>query len=119
MPKKPPMMSLSRDEDLFLRHWIHDEAHYREGVGSAKWLQLQHQATPADLAILIAAAIPDPIDQEEAGLGPPPIELPTWPWSEESWGRRLSEARAVLAGMASEPVAEPIARLRQAHTAGR
>src|SRR3954451_18428993 len=90
-------MRLSRDEERFLRHWIHDEARYQEGPGPAKRLQLQHRAIPADLAILIAAAIPDPTDQEEIALGPPPFEPPTWPWSEEAWRKRVSEAQAALA----------------------
>src|SRR3954469_1958610 len=97
MPKKPSPLKLSSDEERFLRHWIHDEVHYQEGPGPAKRLQLQHRAIPADLAVLIAAAIPDPIDQEEMALGPPPFEPPTWPWSEEAWRKRVSEARAALA----------------------
>ena len=39
---------------------------FREGVGPAKRLQVDHHVIPADLATLIAAAIPDPKDQEEA-----------------------------------------------------
>jgi hypothetical protein len=97
MPKKLPLMRLSRDEELFLRHWIYDEAHYQDGPGAAKRLQLQHRAIPADLALLIAAAIPDPVDQEDAGLGPPPVEPPRWPWSEAAWRERVSAARAALA----------------------
>ena len=100
-------MRLSRDEELFLRHWMHDEVHYQDGLGPAKRLQLQHRAIPADLAVLIAAAIPDPIDQEQAGLGPPPVEPPTWPWSEAAWGERISEARATLAEAASGSEANP------------
>ncbi len=97
MPKKPSLMRLSRDEEAFLRHWMYDEVHYQDGPGPAKRLQLQHRAIPADLAVLVAAAIPDPIDQEEAGLGPPPAKPPTWPWSEEMLAVRISEARAALA----------------------
>ena len=51
-------MRLSHDEERFLRHWMHDELHYREGQGLAKRLQLLHRVIPADLATLIAAAIP-------------------------------------------------------------
>ncbi len=89
-------MKLSRDEESFLRHWMYDEVHYRDGQGPAKRLQLEHHVIPADLAVLVAAALPDPGDQEAAGLGPPPAELPTWPWSEDMLCTRLSEAKAVL-----------------------
>jgi hypothetical protein len=98
MPNKHPPMRLSREEETFLRRWMYDEMRYQEGVGPAKQLQLQHQAVPADLATLIAAAIPDPAEQEAAGLGPPPPEPPTGPWSAESLRSRLAEARTALAG---------------------
>jgi hypothetical protein len=52
---------------------------------------------PADLAALIAAALPAPVDQKAAGLGPRPAEAPTWPWSAEVFRARLTEARALLA----------------------
>ena len=97
MRNKHPLMRLSRDEELFLRHWMYDEVHFRDGVGPAKRLQVQHQVPPADLAVLIAAAIPDPADQQDAGSGPPPAEAPTWPWSDESLRTRLVEARGALA----------------------
>jgi hypothetical protein len=106
MPKKLPLMRLSRDEELFLRHWMYDEAHYQDGPGPAKRLQVQYRAIPADLAVLIAAAIPDPLDQEEAGLGPPPVEPATWPWSEAAWRERVSAARAALADR--PPDSEPL-----------
>ena len=96
MPNKHPRMRLSRDEELFLRHWMYDEVHYQECQGPAKQLQLQHRAVPADLATLIAAAIPDPADQEAAGFSPPSPEPLTWPWSEDDLSRRLAEARALL-----------------------
>ena len=96
MPNKHPRMKLSRDEDLFLRHWMYDEVHYQDRLGPAKRLQLQHRAIPADLATLIAAAIPDPADQEAAGFSPPASEPLIWPWSEEGLSRRLREARALL-----------------------
>ena len=98
MPSKHPRMKLSRDEELFLRHWIYDEAHYRDGVGPAKRLQVQHHTTPADLATIIAAALPDPEEQEAAASGPPPSEPPVWPWSGETLRRLLLEARTLLAG---------------------
>src|SRR5205814_6227635 len=97
MPNLHPRMKLSREEEIFLRHWICDEAHYQDGVGPAKRLQLQHRVPPADLAILIAAALPDPADQEAAGLGPPPAGPLTWPWSDEALRSRLAEARALHA----------------------
>jgi hypothetical protein len=96
MPNKHPQMKLSPDEERFLRHWMYDEWHYREGRGPAKRLQLEHRAIPADLATLIAAAIPDPAEQHAAGIGPPPSEPPRWPWTEESLRARLAEARAAL-----------------------
>src|SRR5262249_1751279 len=103
MPNKHPRMRLSREEEVFLRHWMYDETHFREGTGPAKRLQLQHQALPADLAMLIAAALPEPSEQEAAGLAPPPGEAPTWPWSAEALRRRLAEARAFLAERGSRP----------------
>jgi hypothetical protein len=96
MPNKHPRMKLSREEETFLRHWIYDEAHYEEGPGPAKRLQLQHQATPADLALLIAAAIPDPADQEAASLVRTVAEPLTWPWSDETFRSRLAEARSFV-----------------------
>jgi hypothetical protein len=103
MPSKRPLMKLSRDEDVFLRHWMYDEVRYGEGPGPAKLLQLQHQAVPADLAILIAASMPDPADQEAAGLGPPPAEPPVWPWPEGTLRVRLADARAALALVDASP----------------
>lgn len=96
MPSKHPLMKLSREEELFLRHWMYDEVHYQGGPGPAKRLQVQHGASPADLAILIAAAMPAPADQEAAGLDPPSAAPPAWPWSEEGFRTRLAEARAAL-----------------------
>ncbi len=89
-------MKLSRDEEVFLRHWMYDETHYQNGAGPAKRLQIQHRVLPADLATLIAAAIPDVTDQEAAGAGPPPVESPWWPWSVETLSQRLTEARSTL-----------------------
>jgi hypothetical protein len=77
---------------------MYDEIHFREEQGPAKRLQPQHRAISADLATLIAAAIPDTAEQEAAGLGPPSAEPPRWPWSEETLRVRLSEAQAILAG---------------------
>lgn len=101
MRKTQPLMKLSRDEEMFLRHWMYDEVHYKDGPGTAKRLQLQHRAVPADLAVLVAAAIPDPRDQEVAGIGPPPAQGPTWPWSGGALEARVEEARIALAADAS------------------
>jgi hypothetical protein len=90
-------MKLSPDEERFLRHWMHDEAHYQEGQGLAKRLQLLHCAIPADLATLIAAAIPDPEDQQAAALAPPTHVPLIWPWSDAGFRARLAEARTILA----------------------
>ena len=97
MLKTHRRMNLSPDEEAFLRRWMYDEMHYQDGRGPAKQLQLQNGATPADLAVLIAAGMPDPAEQEAAGLGPPPAEPPRWPWSEDVYRTRLGEARTVLA----------------------
>ena len=97
MRNKHHPMKLSPDEELFLRHWMYDEVHYQDGPGPAKRLQLQHRVIPADLATLIAAAFPDPKEQEAAGLGPPPAHPPVWLWSEEVLHLRLTEARSALA----------------------
>ena len=97
MPSTHPRMKLSREEETFLRHWIYDEAHYQDGPGPAKRLQVEHRVTPADLALLISAALPDPADQEAAGLGPPPAEAPTWPWPDDALRARIAEAQAALA----------------------
>lgn len=90
-------MKLSPEEELFLRRWMYDEVHYQEGQGPAKRLQIEHRAAPADLGILIAAAIPEPTEQEVAGMGPPPREFPKWPWAEQALPARIAEARAFLA----------------------
>ena len=76
---------------------MYDEVHYQDGRGPAKVLQVRHRVTPADLGILIAAAIPDLRDQEAAGAGVPPKTQPIWPWTEASFGERLTEARSILA----------------------
>jgi hypothetical protein len=96
MPNKPPRMKPSRDEKVYLRHWMYDEVHYRDGPGTAKVLQRDHGASPAELATLIAAAIPDPDDQATAGFGPPPEEPPVWPWSEAEFRNRLADAQSIL-----------------------
>jgi hypothetical protein len=96
MPSTHHPMKLSRDEELFLRHWIYDEAHFRDGVGPPKRLQIEHRIIPADLATLIAAALPDPKDQAEAASTRPDAPA-RWPWSGNAFQARLDEARASLA----------------------
>jgi len=96
MPKTHPRMRLSREEEVFLRHWMYEEVRYQAGPGPAKRLQRDHHVPPADVAALIAAAIPEPAEQAAAGDGPPPTEPPVWPWSEEEWHARLTEARQIL-----------------------
>jgi hypothetical protein len=66
-------MKLSREEELVLRYWIYDEAHFLNGVGPAKRLQVEHQVIPADLATLVAAAIPDLEEQAQAASTAPVI----------------------------------------------
>ena len=97
MPNKHLPMRLSPDEEAFLRHWMYDEVHYRDGVGAAKQLQLRHNVVSADLAALIAAAIPDPAEQEHAGQAAPGGEAPRWPWTSASLSARIEEARRLLA----------------------
>ncbi len=97
MQNKHRRMNLSPEEVHFLRHWMYDEMHYQEGSGPAKQLQREHRAISANLAVIIAAAIPDPAEQWAAGVGPRPAEPPTWPWSQAAMQARLAEARALLA----------------------
>jgi hypothetical protein len=97
MRNKHLPMSLSREEEIFLRHWMYDETHYDEGVGPAKRLQIEHHVAPADLATLIAAALPSTADQEAAGIGLPPAESPIWPWPGDSFAQRFVEAHALVA----------------------
>jgi hypothetical protein len=97
MPNKHPLMKLSTEEEIFLRHWIFDETHFLDGQGPAKRIQVAKQVAPADLAFLIAAALPGLAEQEAAGQGPPPITEPAWPWTQEAFSLRLADARAILA----------------------
>ena len=92
-----PRMRLSPEEEIFLRHWVYDEMHYHDGPGPAKRLQVENRVVPADIAVLLAAALPDPAEQHAAGLGPPPAEAPSWPWSDDACKTRLAEARSLLA----------------------
>ena len=54
MTNKHPPMSLSHDEEMFLRHWIYDEAHYMEGVGPAKRLQVEQ--CERDIEVTVGAS---------------------------------------------------------------
>jgi hypothetical protein len=92
-----PPMTLSRDEEIFLRHWMYEEMHCGSPVGPAKRLQREHGVISSDFAALIAVAMPAPADQEVAGIGPPPVAEPIWPWSAESLENRVCEARRLLA----------------------
>ena len=89
-------MKLSHEEEIFLRHWIYDEVHFHEGTGPAKRLQVAHKVPPANLALIIAAALTEPGEQEAAADGPPPTETPVWPWPLDSCARRVEEARQLL-----------------------
>jgi hypothetical protein len=89
-------MKLSPDKERFLRRWMYDEVHLQEGRGPAKQLQLEHSVVPSDLAILIAAAMPDLAQQEAAGLTCAP-GMVVWPWSNAALESRLEEAHAALA----------------------
>jgi hypothetical protein len=95
MRNRQTPLKLSPEEEAFLRHWMHDEVHFQQTQGPAKRLQLEHHARPADLAVLIAAALPDPLEQERAAAAPP-SQPPRWPWSEEAFASRLRQARAHL-----------------------
>jgi hypothetical protein len=96
MRNKLPLMKLSLEEEIFLRHWMYDEWHYEAGQGPAKRLQVEHKVVPADIATLIAAAMPDLSEQIQAALGPPPAEPPIWPWTDDACARRVEEARELL-----------------------
>jgi hypothetical protein len=108
MPNNHCPMRLSPEEENFLRHWMYDEMHYREGTGRAKRLQREHQVPPAELAVIIGAAMPDLTEQWAAGLGPPPSEPPIWPWSGDSFHSRLADATEVLAERSPSNVKESI-----------
>jgi len=95
MPTKHPPIKLSPEEERFLRHWMHDEAHYQTGLGHAQRLQLQHGIVPADLAILVAA-FSKLADQEAVSVAAPPAEPPSWTWSDQGFQFRLAEARSTL-----------------------
>src|SRR5437764_136798 len=102
MPKTPPRMKLSREEQAFLRRWIYDEAHFRDGPGPAKRLQLEHRVIPADLAAVIAAGMPGTQDQFVAATAVP-AERVDWPWTEDGLAERVAEARAALTAAERTP----------------
>jgi hypothetical protein len=101
MPNKHPQMKLSRDEEIYLRHWMYEEMRYREGPGPAKRLQFEHGVASGDLAALIAAAMSAPADQQAAALDPPE-PAPVWPWSAEAFQDRLQQAHQILAERSSD-----------------
>ena len=97
MRNKHRQMKLSHEEDNFLRHWIHDEAHYEEEVGCGQAPSGPALYRPGGPRNYYPAAIPDLNEQEAAAFGPPPVEPPVWPWSDESFRSRLDEAKGTLA----------------------
>jgi hypothetical protein len=101
MPKTHPRLTLSPEEELFLRQWMFDEVHFEEGQGPAKRLQVAEGVRPAELALLIAAALPDLAEQQAAVSGATRSACPTWPWSAQSFQDRLGEAQDILASRLS------------------
>ena len=97
MPKTHPRMKLSHEEEAFLRPWMFDEVHFKEGHGPAKRQQVAQGVRPAELSLLIAAALPNPAEQQAAVSGATHSPCPTWPWSVQSFQDRLEEAQAILA----------------------
>lgn len=97
MPKTHPRMTLCPEEELFLRQWMFDEVHFEEGQGPAKSLQVAKAVRPAELSFLIAAALPDPAEQQAAVSGSSLSACPAWPWSVQSFQHRLEEAQTILA----------------------
>ena len=89
-------MKLSHEEDIFLRHWIYDEVHFHEGTGPAKRLQVAHKIPPANLALIIAAALTEAGAQEADGRWSAAHGIAGWPWPEDSCARRIEEARQLL-----------------------
>jgi hypothetical protein len=69
MPKTHPRLTLSPEEEFFLRQWMFDEVHFEEGQGPAKRLQVAQGVRPAELSLLIAAVLPDPAEQQAAVCG--------------------------------------------------
>jgi hypothetical protein len=97
MQKTHPSMTLSPEETLFLQQWMFDEVHFEEGQGPAKRLQVARGVRPAELSLLIAAALPDPAEQQAAVSGTTRSACPNWPWSVQSFQNRLEEAQTILA----------------------
>jgi hypothetical protein len=101
MPKTHRRLTLSPEEELFLRQWMFDEVHFEEGLGPAKRLQVAQGVRPAELSLLIAASLPDPAEQQTAVSRATRSACPTWPWSVQSFRHRLGEAQAMLASRQS------------------
>ena len=94
MPRTHPRMKLSLEERAFLQQWMYDEVHFLEGQGPAKRLQVAQGVRPAELALLIVAAIPDPAEQQAAAMAT--ASAIAWPWSGSEFRDRLEEARQVI-----------------------
>lgn len=88
-------MKLSLEEQAFLKQWMYDENHFMEGQGPAKRLQIAHGVRPGDLGLLVAAAIPDPAEQQAAAETPLKSAV-AWPWTEDELSNRLLEARSIV-----------------------
>jgi hypothetical protein len=91
-------MNVGVAEEQFLQAWMHDELHFREGTGPAKRLQRAHQVMPFDLALLIAAWLPDPNEQFQRAEEPLPEAPVEWPWqTPRKFETRLRQAKEELA----------------------
>jgi hypothetical protein len=92
-------MKLSPKQENFLKHWMYEELHFRDKslARPAKELQRQQPVVPAQIAAIIAAWMPDPIEQDKVLQGPPPETPPEWPWaSREEFQDLLSKATQEL-----------------------
>src|SRR5262245_38640807 len=96
MPNKHLRLRLRASAETFLRHWLFEDIHHPEERGLAKKLQVAQRVTAAELAVLIAAGLPELVDHDTTGQARPPVSNPVWPWSEESFRLRLTEARMLL-----------------------
>ena len=98
-------MKLSPKEENFLKHWMHDEFHFRDQSlpRVAKKLQRESSVTPAELADIIIAWMPDTQEQARVYEGTAPPTSPEWPWvSRQEFDELLSKARTVVAAARNE-----------------